>query len=122
MLRKAIGSRTVLLLSRLGREGQDALLQRKVDLRSDIVIAGLPDHDEPLSEPLLDAIHPKVILVVDSETPATRRAPARLQDRLGRRGARVFYCREAGALTVGLRAGRIEVTDATGEVLWAMVD
>ena len=37
-----IGGQRILLLSDLGRPGQDALLQRTPDLRADIVITGLP--------------------------------------------------------------------------------
>jgi beta-lactamase superfamily II metal-dependent hydrolase len=122
VLRKSAGHWTVLLLSRLGRAGQDSLLEQRENLRSDVVIAGLPEQDEPLCEPLLDAAAPKVIIIVDSERPATRRAPAALRDRLGRRGARVFYCRDAGALTISLRAGKMKISDAEGEVLLTMID
>jgi beta-lactamase superfamily II metal-dependent hydrolase len=117
VLRKEFGNRAVLLLSRLGRVGQDCLLQRHTNLRSDIVIASLPEKDEPLSEPLLDAIKPKMVIIVDSETPATRRASPALRNRLGRCGARVLYCRDAGALTVAIRGSTLWITDATGEVL-----
>ena len=59
----------ILLLSDLGRDGQSALLERTNDLRADIVVAGLPDEGEPLCDALIDAIHPKVIVVADSEFP-----------------------------------------------------
>ena len=62
----------VLLLSDLGRNGQSALLARTNDLRADVVIAGLPDAGEPLCDALLDAVQPKVIVIADSEFPATR--------------------------------------------------
>ena len=88
--RKKINSWTVLSLSRLGREGQDSLLAANQNLRSDIVIAGLPERDETLCEPLLDATNPKIIIIVDSQTPATRRAPEKLRNRLGRRPLSVF--------------------------------
>jgi ComEC/Rec2-related protein len=122
VMRKTAATWTVLLLSSLGRAGQDSLLEGRGDLRSDVVIAGLPEQDEPLCEPLLDAAAPRVIIVVDSEMPATRRAPGTLRDRLGRRGAQVFYCRDTGALTIALRAGKMEIMDATGEVLLTMID
>jgi beta-lactamase superfamily II metal-dependent hydrolase len=65
----------ILLLSDLGRDGQSALLARTNDLRADIVIAGLPDEGEPLCDALLDAIQPRVIVIADSEFPATAGAP-----------------------------------------------
>ena len=73
----------VLLLSDLGRDGQSALLARTNDLRADIVIAGLPDEGEPLCDALLDAVQPKVIVVADSEFPATRRAEPRIEGTAG---------------------------------------
>ena len=44
----------VLLLSDLGRKGQNALLARTNDLRADVVIAGLTDDGEPLDDALLE--------------------------------------------------------------------
>jgi len=93
------GSR-VLLLSDLGRAGQDALLERTPDLRADIVVTGLPSQGEPLSEALLDAIQPRLIVVVDSEFPASERAAAKLKDRLAQRNTPVIYTRSAGAATI----------------------
>ena len=88
----------VLLLSDLGRAGQSALLSRTNDLRADMVIAGLPDEGEPLCDALLDAVQPKVIVVADSEFPATRRASPKLRARLEQREIPVIYTRTAGAV------------------------
>jgi competence protein ComEC len=93
----------VLLLSDLGREGQSALLSRTNHLRADIVIAGLPGEGEPLCDALLDAAQPKVIVIADSEFPATRRAGPKLRARLEQRGIPVIYTRTAGAVTILLR-------------------
>ncbi len=116
-LKGSIGTWAALLLPRLGRAGQDALLQQTTSLRSDIVVAGLPAQDEPLADPLLDAIAPKVIVIVDSELPATRRATAQLRDRLGRHGAKVFYCRDSGSLTLVAGGKRLQILDATGAIV-----
>jgi competence protein ComEC len=109
VLRGSFSGVRVLLLSDLGRAGQDALLARNPDVRADIVVAGLPEDDEPLCDALLDAIHPRVIVIADSELPATRRAGQALQERLARRGVPVIYARDAGAVTVSLRGGHWEV-------------
>ena len=93
------GSR-VLLLSDLGRTGQDVLLERTPDLRADIVVTGLPSQGEPLSEALLDAIQPRLIVVADSEYPASERATTKLKDRLAQRNTPVIYTRAAGAVTI----------------------
>jgi len=90
----------VLLLSDLGRPGQDSLLARQRDLRADIVVAGLPEQTEPLCDALLDAIQPRLIIVADSEFPATKRASPRLRKRLAQRNATLLYTRFNGAVTV----------------------
>jgi competence protein ComEC len=114
VLRGELGGQSVLLLSSLGRSGQDALVQRHPELRAEIVVAGVPARDEPLSEPLLDLVQPKFILVADSQYPATRRASAKLRERLARRGVPVLYCHDIGAVTFEMGNGRWKVEDAEG--------
>jgi len=91
---------SMLLLPVLGRDGQEALMRRHPDLRAECVVAGLPARDEPLCEPLLDLLRPRLIVIADAGFPATRRAPPQLRQRLARRGARVVYGRDNGALTL----------------------
>ena len=93
----------VLLLSDLGRPGQEVLMQREKDLRADIVAAGLPEQTEPLCAALLDLIQPKVVIVADSEFPATKRASPRLRERLASRSVPVLYTRFTGAVTLTIR-------------------
>ncbi len=102
----------ILLLSDLGRAGQGALLAGTNDLRADIVVTGLPDGGEPLSDALLDAIQPKVIVIADSEFPATRRASSALKGRLEQKGIPVIYTRGSGAVKI--------TTDKRGWQLRAM--
>jgi competence protein ComEC len=102
----------ILLLSDLSRAGQNTLLSRTNDLRADIVIAGLPDDSEPICDALLDAIQPKVIVIADSEFPATRRASRTLRERLEQRKIPVIYMRTSGAVTI--------VTDKSGWKLRTM--
>lgn len=90
----------LLLVSDLGRPGQEALMQRETDLRADIVVSGLPVQTEPLSDAFLERIQPKVVILADSEFPATKRATARLRERLERQGATVIYTRFTGAVTM----------------------
>ena len=93
----------ILFLSNLGRSGQQALLESRADLHADIVIAGLPDQTEPLSDTLLAAIHPQLILIADSQSPATRRAPHPLLARLARHRIPTLCASDLGALTLSLR-------------------
>ena len=109
-----IGGQRVLLLSGLGRPGQDALLQRTPDLRADIVVTGLPVQREALSDALHDAIQPRVIIVADSEFPAAERANPKLRERLTRRKVPVIYTRSTGTATVEWRKGNWEVRTMSG--------
>jgi len=102
----------LLLLSDLGRAGQNLLLDRSNDLRADIVVSGIPTQTEPLCDALLDAIRPRLIIIADSELPATARASERLKERLTRRDVTVLHTREAGAVTISFRLTDCEITTA----------
>ncbi|HVU06928.1 MAG TPA: ComEC/Rec2 family competence protein [Verrucomicrobiae bacterium] len=90
----------ILLLSDLSRAGQNGLLSQTNDLRADIVVAGLPNEDEPLSNALIEAIQPKIIVIADSEFPATRRASRELKERLAQTKIPVIYTRHSGAVKI----------------------
>jgi len=95
----------ILLLSDLGKPGQNALMTRHPDLRADIVVSGLPTQGEPVAEALLDAVAPQLMIITDSEYPATARAGAKLRERLAAHSFPVLYTRETGAVTLNFRAG-----------------
>ena len=108
----------VLLLSDLGRAGQEMLLKRQPGLRADIIVAGLPVPGEPLNSSLLAALRPKLVILADSDFPATRRAPPSLRARLAAQPAPVLYTRETGALTVRLCGdGSWRVENASGQTV-----
>jgi competence protein ComEC len=107
----------ILLLSDLGRPGQEVLLGRTPELRADIVVAGLPTGSEPLSDALLDVVQPRVIVITDSEFPATRRASAKLRERLEKRNVPVIYTRTSGAVTLSLRPNHWELKPMNGDRL-----
>ena len=90
----------ILLLSDLSRNGQSELLSLTNNLRADIVVAGLPTEGEPLCAALLDAIRPKVVVIADSEYPATRRASRTLKQRLEQTRIPVIYTRMSGAVNI----------------------
>ena len=102
----------VLLASDLGAAGQNTFFARHPEVRADIVIAGLPTRGEPLAAEWLTALHPKLIVISDSEFPATRRAGRELVERLRRSGARFVLTRECGAVTVEMRAGEWRIKTA----------
>ena len=112
VLRGNFRSTKILLLDDLSRAGQNELLSRTNDLRADIVIAGLPAESEPLGDALIDAVEPKVIIIADSEFPATRRASRVLHVRLEQKKIPVIYTRISGAVKI--------VTDKSGWKLQTM--
>jgi competence protein ComEC len=119
VFRGEIKGHSILLLSTLGRAGQGSLIANNPGLRAEIVVAGLPSRDEPLCEPLLDLVQARLIIIVDSELPATRRATPKLRQRLERRSIPVIYCHEAGSLKFTFSDTGWTVQNATGETLAA---
>jgi beta-lactamase superfamily II metal-dependent hydrolase len=122
VLRGEFSGTRVLLVSDLGRQGQYALLDRTRDLRADIVVSGLPEQGEPLGDMLLEAIQPKLIVITDSEFPATKRARPELRARLERRGIPVLYTRTAGAVTIALKKNHWQASAMDGRVLTGASD
>jgi beta-lactamase superfamily II metal-dependent hydrolase len=102
VLRGTFHGTRVLLLSDLGRSGQEALMEREPDLRADFVLAGLPTQGEPLCNGLMERIKPQVVVLMDSEFPATERVTDKLRTRLSSHGATVLCLRDAGAAELEL--------------------
>jgi competence protein ComEC len=118
VLRGCFNGARILLLSELNRAGQSALLAQTNDLSADVVIAGLPDEGEPLCNALIAAVRPRVIVIADSEFPASRRASPVLKERLGRLAAPVIYTRTSGAVKImaGPREWRLRTMDTASEI------
>jgi competence protein ComEC len=102
----------ILLLSDLSPAGQSELLSLTNDLHADVVVAGLPNKGEPLCNVLIDAIQPKIIVIADSDFPASCRASRELKNRLAQRKIPVIYTRDSGAVKI--------VTDKAGWKLQTM--
>jgi len=115
VLRGTFYGATLLLLSDLGREGQSALLNRTNELAADVVVASPPVQGEPLCEPLLKAIRPRLIIIADAEYPVPRRAGEKLKQRLADTGIPVIYTRDSGAVTLTARPGSWEAQSMAGE-------
>lgn len=90
----------VLLLSDLGRPGQNALLERSPLIKADIVVTGLPTRPEALGDSFLEAVQPRLIIVVDSDYPISERASSKFSERLARWKIPVIYTRLAGSTTI----------------------
>lgn len=102
----------VLLVSDLGKMGQNAFFSRHPELRAEVIVAGLPSAGEPLATEWLRTLQPKLIVVADSEFPATRRASRDLTQRLRRTGATVLFTRQSGAVSLAIRDGAWRVSAA----------
>ncbi|MCZ7636423.1 MAG: hypothetical protein M5U12_10605 [Verrucomicrobia bacterium] len=105
VLARDVAGTRVLLLSDLGRAGEAALLAREADLRADVVVTGLPVKGQPLSDELLEAMQPRLIVVADDDRPATALAPRALRERLAAGGWPVVYTSEVGAVWFRSRVG-----------------
>jgi len=108
----------ILFLSDLGRPGQESLIASGQDLRADIVITGLPEQTEPICDALLEAVRPQVLVVADSEFPASKRASPLLCERLSARGIPVFFTRKTGAVTIRILPARWEIESPDGHKLF----
>ena len=98
-----------------GRRGQERLATQTNDLHADIVVTGLPEKSQPLSDALLAKIQPQVIIVADSLFPATKRAPAAARERLARQNIPIIYTSRAGAVTVVVRPDGWELRPMEGQ-------
>ena len=114
VLRGEFDSLRVLLLSELGTAGQKALLARQSDLRADLVIAGMPEQGEPLSDALLAAIQPRLIVLTDTEFPSSKRPKPALLARLSRAGMPVLRLTGTGSLTARFSQHGLALTTVEG--------
>jgi competence protein ComEC len=108
------GGARVLLVSDLGRLGQEALLERIPELRAEIVVTGLPARTEALGDAFLESVRPRLIIVADSDYPISERASSSLCRRLARRGVPVIYTRSTGAATIAFRRNDWQVRTMNG--------
>ena len=114
VLRGDLRGTRVLLLSDLGKPGQNALLEREPDLRAEIVVSGIPTQTQPLADSLLDTIQPRLIVISDSIYPATARASRNLRERLKARNIPVLFTSETGAVTILFGENKWEIQSASG--------
>ncbi|MGE3311688.1 MAG: ComEC/Rec2 family competence protein [Limisphaerales bacterium] len=118
VLRFGEGPESVLIVGDLGRPGQDALLRRHPGLRAGIVISGLPTRGEPLVDGLLDALQPRMVIIVDAAQPAPARASGPCKSRLrARLSMAAWFTSETGGLELRRTRGRWELRDAEGRRL-----
>ncbi|MDB6036666.1 MAG: ComEC family competence protein, partial [Verrucomicrobiales bacterium] len=112
------GGLRLLFLSDLGWEGQKELIARHSDeLKTDLLIAGMPARGEPLGSELLELTAPKIIILCTSDYPASNRGSRKLRERLESRGIPIYYCDEAKAITVTVKPNQFRLEPMNGESL-----
>lgn len=104
----------VLLLSDLGKSGQQAMLERNKDLRADIVVTGLPAKNEPLSDDLLAVIKPQMVIVSCARQPAGEQASRELRARLDRGPWHTLWMSDCGTVDLRFHAEGCEVRTMHG--------
>lgn len=104
VLKASLHGTRVLLMSDLGRTGQTQLLNREADLGAELAIAGLSSADDVLGTSLLDAIHPRLLIVACPEYPANAAPSRALRQRLAGLGIPIVYTSDSGAAV--LRFGK----------------
>jgi competence protein ComEC len=115
VLRKSIDAWTVLHVSDLGESGQKKLLESGNNLRADIVIAGMPEQGEPLTDGLLEKIRPKIIVLGTAEYPYKAQGSPELRKRLEESGAKIFYVDQEKAVTISVKPKECVVTTMEGK-------
>jgi len=75
--------------------------------RADLRAAGADDA-------VLAAIHPQLIIIADSKSPATRHASRALRERLEKHGVPVLFTSELGAVKISLRKNQWKVETVDG--------
>lgn len=123
VMRGRVNGLTILLLSDLGREGQQRLLTLETNLAADLVVAGLPGEGEPLCDALQAAIHPHRVILADSAWPASRRASEALVSRIRQTGCEVICISRTAGLSLTLdRQGRVLMSTAVDGTLDDVTD
>ncbi len=96
------GKPRVLLMSDSGSATERALLESRVDLRSDIIIKGQNRSSGSCSVEFLDAVKPELIVTTSREFPENERVKDEWVELLRTRGIRLLRQDETGAVTIDL--------------------
>src|SRR6266403_924941 len=91
---------SILFMSDAGIKTEQALLARRLDLRSDIVVKGQHHSGESGSEAFLDAASPRLIIASSRDFPDHERISDTWAGELQNRGIKLFRQDETGAVTL----------------------
>jgi ComEC/Rec2-related protein len=107
----------VLFMSDSGEATEGALLDRGIDLRSDILIKGQHSSGNSGSAAFLDAVRPKLIVASSRDFPSSERLNDEWVEQVRARGIKLFRQDETGAVILRLGADEWEARAyLTGEI------
>jgi competence protein ComEC len=109
VLTKQIEGESIMLLSELGRMGQQKLLDSGCPLQTDIAVAGVPNDGQVLRPELTRAMQAKMILLAGNDAKAQRGFRE-----LRARGVSVRATADQGAITIRAQRGRVTVSSGAG--------
>ena len=107
-----LSNREVTLLSDLGRLGQQSLIANGQELKSDIVVSGIPNDGQALRPELMELLQPKVVIVAGSDA-KTQRVLRDLRGRL----TNVVTTIDERAVTITMRRRQLQVDTMSGKHL-----
>lgn len=104
----------ILVLSDLNRAGQAELLNTQHDLHADLLITAVPDDNQPPSEPILQAVHPRLVIISEPPFGSRRRMKNSALNGLAENGVPFIDCHELGGVTIVVRPDGWEVRTMAG--------
>lgn len=104
----------ILIVSDLGKDAQNALLERTLNLQADILVSGLPANQEALIPAFLKAVDPQLILISGGAFPIQQRPSDEVRRRLEAHGAPVLYNVDEGWIRLSCRSGEWRIRTAKG--------
>jgi ComEC/Rec2-related protein len=96
--------RSVLFMSDIGAETEQALLSNGSNLQSDILVKGQHHSGISGSAPFLDAVRPRLIIATSKEFPERERISEQWAEQLRARGIKLFRQDETGAVELNFSA------------------
>jgi ComEC/Rec2-related protein len=90
------GSAKALFMSDAGYATEKALVESRVDLRSDVLVKGQHHSGGSGSDTLLDAVQPRLIVATSRDFPQQERIPEEWTERVRARGIKLFRQDETG--------------------------
>ncbi len=117
VFKRRIGSWRILHVADLGADGQKQLLESGEDLAAEILIAGMPERDEPLPDELLAAVRPRAIVLGTTRYPYTSEGTPELKARLERTGASVLCLTDTDAVTIRIHRDACRISGMSGTAI-----